>query len=1010
MSDLDIMINLLANTKGMEASYKNAAVQQVSLNRHFTNGQAAANKAAAGLNAVEKQSSQLTGSLRGVATAATATFGVFALKNAALDIKDQLADYQDFRSRLQFLSGDVQTYQTNLQFLDDLSQEHGKSMLALGSAYTNLAALQRGNIITLNESQQLTAGLSNASSALGANTDQLSLVYYGLGQALSQPKVQAQELNQVVEPLPGLLQELTKAAGLTDKSFRDLVIEGEVTSAMFKDILLKALASYDGAAKANIKNINAQETALENMRVKAVKAFEEPINNVYGQLLSITSSGLEKLTKNAEGVTTTLEVLITAGLIRGAAALGNYAVQTQATVRANLEKIASDKAAAASSVALATADNKRAQGLLVLAQRELQMASNTNARQRATTELARVNQAAVASQNALTAATARYAATATTAATVAKGLYAAVGGLPGILLLGGYALYQFATANDEASEAAKRHQDSIADLKREMNPFADYTRTQATGALQRYTGQLANATQQAEEMRARFENPFFKTTVEEVQTADERVNALTQKVVALQKVLGEFQQTDSQTSGVGFDVEGLQKEIDTQKKAADDLLENLSKQTALYGQTSNEAKLRYELESGKLTTINEQTREKLLLEARQLDALEQRTAEEATAKKREDDRKKAVDAVVASLGEQINLYGETSREAQLRYDLESGKLTVINDQLREKLLLEARQLDALDKQKAFQSKFERVSASLQTPTQNENSQNQNNLGVLNQALAATPESEVEKRQQINLLIQAEERRHNEAMGEIAREGSGLYDQLWTESFNNFASGIGSATADALFESENLGDGVRNVLGSVAKQVVSTLVEIGVKRLVLAAINTTAATTEAGVATTAGVGTAGAITAAMAPAAAATTLATAGTNGISSVATIAAVGAAMGAMFAGLFDNGGYIPGGKFGIAGEVGPEIVQGPAYVTSRKDTAKIFNQSSQQSSGSAGETLNVVVNDNKVINVQGSSEEQRTQLLAALELNNQQLVAQISKDIGRGQGPVYSAMRKAG
>ena len=149
---------------------------------------------------------------------------------------------------------------------------------------------------------------------------------------------------------------------------------------------------------------------------------------------------------------------------------------------------------------------------------------------------------------------------------------------------------------------------------------------------------------------------------------------------------------------------------------------------------------------------------------------------------------------------------------------------------------------------------------------------------------------------------------------------------------------------------------------------------------------------------------------MAPAAAATTLATAGTNSLGSTLAIAAVGAAMGSMFAGLFDNGGYIPGGKFGIAGEVGPEIVQGPAYVTSRKDTAKIFNQSSQQSSGSAGETLNVVVNDNKVINVQGSSEEQRTQLLAALELNNQQLVAQISKDIGRGQGPVYSAMRKAG
>ena len=1009
MSDLDIMINLLANTKGMEASYKNAAVQQVSLNRHFNNGQVAANKAAAGLNNVEKQSSQLTGSLRGVGTAAAATFGVFALKSAALDIKDQLADYQDFRSRLQFLSGDVQTYQTNLQFLDDLSQEHGKSMLALGSAYTNLAALQRGNIITLNESQQLTAGLSNASSALGANTDQLSLVYYGLGQALSQPKVQAQELNQVVEPLPGLLQELTKAAGLTDKSFRDLVIEGEVTSTMFKDILLKALASYDGAAKANIKNINAQETALENMRVKAVKAFEEPINNVYGQLLNITSSGLEKLTKNAEGVTTTLEVLITAGLIRGAAALGNYAVQTQATVRANLEKIASDKAAAASSVALATADNKRAQGLLVLAQRELQMASNTNARQRATTELARVNQAAVASQNALTAATARYAATATTAATVARGLYAAVGGLPGILLLGGYALYQFATANDEASEAAKRHQDSLENLKREMNPFADYTRTQATGALQRYTGQLANATQQAEEMRARFENPFFKTTVEEVQTADKRVEELTQKVAALQKVLGDFQQTDSKSSGIGFDVEALQKEIDTQKKAADDLLENLSKQTTLYGQTSNEAKLRYELESGKLTTINDQTREKLLLEARQLDALEQRTADEAKAAKLEDDRAKAVDAVVASMSEQISLYGDTSREAQLRYDLESGKLTVINDQLREKLLLEARQLDALDKQKAFQSKFERVSASLQTPTQNENSQNQDNLGVLNQALAETPESEVEKRQQINLLIQAEERRHQAALVEIAKEGSSQYQQLWENTVERFSAGIGDSVADALFESETLGDGLRNVLLSTAKQAISTLIQIQLQRAIMGNANQAMTIKEGAVAATTAATTGTTITASMAPAAGFSSLASFGGNSVAAIAGMLAVSALLPKLFAGLFDNGGYIPSGQFGIAGEIGPEIVQGPAYVTSRRDTSKLLNKTNGNTGSVSGESMSITVIDKKTINIQGSSEEQRAELSAALSQSNQQLVAQISRDIGRGQGSIYTAIKRA-
>ena len=43
-------------------------------------------------------------------------------------------------------------------------------------------------------------------------------------------------------------------------------------------------------------------------------------------------------------------------------------------------------------------------------------------------------------------------------------------------------------------------------------------------------------------------------------------------------------------------------------------------------------------------------------------------------------------------------------------------------------------------------------------------------------------------------------------------------------------------------------------------------------------------------------------------------------------------------YAGAFDNGGNIPAGKWGIAGEYGPEIIEGPARVTSRKQTAEML------------------------------------------------------------------------
>ena len=79
-------------------------------------------------------------------------------------------------------------------------------------------------------------------------------------------------------------------------------------------------------------------------------------------------------------------------------------------------------------------------------------------------------------------------------------------------------------------------------------------------------------------------------------------------------------------------------------------------------------------------------------------------------------------------------------------------------------------------------------------------------------------------------------------------------------------------------------------------------------------------------------------------------------------------AGLASKFAGMFDSGGNIPAGKFGIAGENGAEIVRGPAQVTSTKDTAKmmggntiIINQpgvsSTREAERSAGATRRAVM-----------------------------------------------------
>lgn len=70
-----------------------------------------------------------------------------------------------------------------------------------------------------------------------------------------------------------------------------------------------------------------------------------------------------------------------------------------------------------------------------------------------------------------------------------------------------------------------------------------------------------------------------------------------------------------------------------------------------------------------------------------------------------------------------------------------------------------------------------------------------------------------------------------------------------------------------------------------------------------------------------------------------------TTGASIISTI------KGTNYSGAYDDGGFIPAGKWGIVGEYGPEIAEGPLNITSRKKTAELAksamttNNNSQQS-----------------------------------------------------------------
>ena len=518
------------------------AMQQLGANadnagRQFNSFSKNTDQATASLHRTNKVAAAVN---RSIASLAAGVGGLSLAKG----LTEQLAAFQDIRTRLQSLSESAADYADKERFLIELANEHHKELNGLADGYSRLSAIVQENIITDTQARNILAGLSDAASQNGASTADLERVYYGLSQALGQGVVQMQEVNQVVEPLPGLMSKLARAAGVeTSAQLKKLVGDGKITSEVFGKLLVKALEDYEGAANKAANNINAKYRDIKREYQELAVALEQPIDTVLGASLDGIVRGLEFLQAHTETTITALQV----GLVVAAGHAANAITRkTAATTKSTI----ADRAAAKATLVSAQADERAAVSAQhkavqeqAAAQRQLSFARNTYQRTTAIKNLAIANSQVAATERNL-------AATRTTLTAATKRLSIAqkslsllsgvVGGLPGLLTIAGFAMYDFATRTSDAADETERLREETENL----NPFANYTFETARGALQRYQGQLELAQQMAEEVQTRFENPFFKNvTAGDVAAANKEVEKLNEKITALQAIVNKKQPT-----------------------------------------------------------------------------------------------------------------------------------------------------------------------------------------------------------------------------------------------------------------------------------------------------------------------------------------------------------------------------------------------------------------------------------------------------------------------------------
>ena len=219
-----------------------------------------------------------------------------------------------------------------------------------------------------------------------------------------------------------------------------------------------------------------------------------------------------------------------------------------------------------------------------------------------------------------------------------------------------------------------------------------------------------------------------------------------------------------------------------------------------------------------------------------------------------------------------------------------------------------------------------------------------------------------------------------------------FDAMWGQTFDRFASGIGDATATALFEQQSFGDAMKSIAKGALQSLVSGLVELGVKKLALFAIEQGIQKMGAASNIATATATGASMAAAYAPAAAAASLASFGSNSAPAMAGMSAAAGAAVSILGMAHDGIGRVPASHEGTWLLRKDEMVLNPAQADNfghMVDAARGMKQGSQGNT-----TFQATFNIDATNAVPGMEEKIRE----SVEMAQLQWQAQLREDFSSG------------
>lgn len=204
---------------------------------------------------------------------------------------------EEIQNQLNFASGSARQGGADWEYARAKANELGLDLLTTAKSFARMQGAAMGTSYAGEGVRKIFEGVSTASTVLHLSADETEGTLYALQQMMSKGKVSAEELNrQLGNRLPGALGIASRAMGLTQGAFMQMMKEGKILSEDFLPKFAEQLTKeFAGGVAAARESITVQTNLMNNAFIDLQTNLGETTKGIQLGLIKALTSLYEKL-------------------------------------------------------------------------------------------------------------------------------------------------------------------------------------------------------------------------------------------------------------------------------------------------------------------------------------------------------------------------------------------------------------------------------------------------------------------------------------------------------------------------------------------------------------------------------------------------------------------------------------------------------------------------------------------------------------------------------------------